>query len=81
MSTYDNTPAARIRAYVNDDLVCEFGSSVERTDLAERHGASALRSGFESRFGWREDMKAGVFAVEAEDRRGLRARFFTRLPF
>jgi len=81
VSTYDNTPASRIRAYVNDSLVCEMGPSVERPDLAQRYGAGALHSGFETRFRWREEMTTGVFAVEAEDRRGLRARIFTQLSF
>ena len=79
VSTYDNTPAARIRVYVHDDLVWEGGPSVERPDLAKRYGAGALHSGFDGKFRWREEMTTGVFALEAEDRRGLRARIFTRL--
>ncbi|MHC4077208.1 MAG: methyltransferase domain-containing protein [Planctomycetota bacterium] len=82
VSTHDNIPAARIRTHVDDDLVWEgSGPGIERPDLAARLGVSALHCGFEGRFSWQEEMSHGVLAVQAEDRRGLRARIFTRLPF
>jgi SAM-dependent methyltransferase len=81
VSTHDNTPVAWVRAYVNDELVSEIHPEVERPDLAERHGAGVSQCGFESRFSWQEEMSQGVFAVEVEDRRGLRARIFTCLSF
>jgi SAM-dependent methyltransferase len=82
VSTRDSTPAHKIRAYVDDHLGWEGGGpSIERPDLAARLGASALRCGFEGRFSWQEEMSHGVFGVEAEDHRGLRARIFTHLPF
>ena len=80
-STYDNTPVAWVRAYVNDELVSEIQPRVPRPDLAERLGAGVLCCGFDGRFRWRDEMRHSVFAVDVEDQRGLRARIFNHLPF
>lgn len=81
LSTSDEMPAHSVRAFVDDSLVCEGRTGVERHDVAEMFGAGTRRSGFDLSFTWREEMSRGVFSAEVVDHRGLRSRLFHKLPF
>lgn len=79
LSTYEHAPVARVRAFVNDELVLETRPSLERPDLVALGGLGALRCGFDATFPLRREYRGGVFSAELEDGRGLLGRLYGRL--
>ncbi|MCB9885309.1 MAG: class I SAM-dependent methyltransferase [Planctomycetes bacterium] len=81
-SQVDGRAVRRLRAFVDhQEVPLATITGAERPDLLDHFPNASQQAGFEASFDLAQWMSRRVFALQAEDDHGLRARIFHHLPF